>query len=425
MKQDRYGNPISTESDVARDAYVHGVDLMLGGDAGVEAALQAAIDADEGFAMAHLALARAKQGLGKGEEIALPMQRAQALSASVQAQEASAIAALALLLQGKTGLAYPRIRAHAQEFPRDVLVAQTCMGVFGLIGFSGQSGREAEQLAYTTSLAPHYGDDWWFLSMHAFAQLEVGQLERARANIERALEQNSSPAHSVHVKAHLLYECGETEAGLDLLARYQGALDPTAQMHCHLSWHLGLWALETGDLDTMWTMLDRHIKPGLSVSPPLNIMTDNAALLARAEMRGVDVPPAYWHQVSAYALERFAQPGLAFADVHAALAHAMVGQIEPLERIMSEAKGPAAPVVQALAGGFAAYVNGFFGEAVQHFSSVMAQHECIGGSRAQRDLIEMALSAALLRSGHSDEARRVLLMRRPVTTGPHSVAGLH
>ncbi len=424
MRQDRYGNPISTGSDAARDAYVRGVDLLLGGDAGVEAALEAAIAADEGFAMAHLALARAKQGLGKGGEIAAPLQRAQALAGSVQAQEASAIEALGLLLEGKGALAYPRIRAHAEQFPRDVLVAQTCMGVFGLIGFSGQPGREAEQLAYTTTLAPHYGDDWWFLSMHAFAQLEVGQLERARVNIDRALEMSTSPAHTVHVKAHLLYECGETAEGLDLLAGYQGGLDRTAQMHCHLSWHLGLWALETGDLDTMWAMLDRHVKPGQSDSPPLNIMTDSAALLARAELRGIEVPAAYWQQVSAYASERFGQPGVAFADVHAALAHAMAGQTDPLERILSQAKGPAAPVVQALAGGFAAYVSGAFGEAVQHFSGVMAQHERIGGSRAQRDLIEMALSAALLRSGQGDEARRVLAMRRPVTTGPQSVAGL-
>jgi hypothetical protein len=57
-------------------------------------------------------------------------------------------------------------------------------------------GREAEQLAYTTGLAPHYGDDWWFLCQHAFAQMEVGQLELARRNIDRSLELNPTPAHA-------------------------------------------------------------------------------------------------------------------------------------------------------------------------------------------------------------------------------------
>jgi len=141
--------------------------------------------------------------------------------------------------------------------------AQTCTSVFGLIGFSGMPGREAEQLAYTTTLAPHYGNDWWFLSQHAFAQMEVGQLELARRNIDRSLELNATPAHSVHVKTHLHYECGETQAGLSYLTTYQARLDRTAQLHCHVSWHVGLWALDTGDLDTMWRVIEQDIAPGV------------------------------------------------------------------------------------------------------------------------------------------------------------------
>ncbi|MEX0286832.1 MAG: tetratricopeptide repeat protein [Paracoccaceae bacterium] len=424
MRQDRYGNPLSTTSDAARDAYVRGVDLYIGGDAGIEAALEQAVATDDGFAMGHLALARAKQGLGKGAEIAAPLARARELAGQVTTQEASAIDAMGLMLEGQMPLAYPKIRAHVDIYPRDVLLAQTCTSVFGLIGFSGQMGREAEQLAYTTALAPHYGDDWWFLCMHAFAELEVGQLDRARSHIDRSLELHPTAAHGVHVKAHLLYECGSTAEGVDMLATYQPQMDRTAQLHCHLSWHLGLWALETGDLDTMWRMLDDNIAPGQSQSPPLNILTDSAALLARAELRGVAVPDHYWRQISAFAAERFPNPGLAFADVHAALAHAMAGESAPLDRIVADAKGPAAPVVRALAEGFGAFARQDWAEAVRAFSGVMAQHERIGGSRAQRDLIEMALAAALLRQGQGAEARRLLWMRRPATTDAHSVAGL-
>ena len=44
----------------------------------------------------------------------------------------------------------------------------------------------------------------------------------------------------------------------------------------------------------------------------------------------------------------------------------------------------------------------------------MAGHERIGGSRAQRDLLEFALLGALLRSARTEEARRLLILRRPV-----------
>ena len=424
MREDRYGNPLTTQSDTARDAYVRGLDLLLGGDAGVEDAFEAAIAADDGFALAHLGLARAKQGLGKGAEIKAPLEQTRALASGVTVQEAGAIDALGLMLEGKGALAYPKIRAHVDEYPRDALVAQTCMGVFGLIGFSGQAGRESEQLAYARALAPHYGDDWWFLCQLAFAELEVGQLETARRNIDRSQELHPSAAHGVHVKSHLLYESGETDEGIGLLTSYQADLDRTAQMHCHLSWHLGLWSLETGNLDKMWAIIDQDISPEVSRSPPLNILTDTAALLARAELRGVSVPEDYWHRISTYASERFPRTGIAFADVHAAMAHAMAGQGEALHSIVSDAKGPAAEVVRDLAEGFGAFAGGDWAGAVVAFAPAMSRHERIGGSRAQRDLLEMAMTTALLRQGQGDEARRFLATRRPETMGPGSVAGL-
>ena len=171
-------------------------------------------------------------------------------------------------------------------------------------------------------------------------------------------------------------------------------------------------------------MLDDDISPDTSQSPALNVLTDTAALLARAELRGVEVPDPYWAKVSAYAADRFASPGIAFADVHAALAHAMAGQGEALARVVAGAKGPAADVVQDLAEGFGAFAEQRWGAAVARFGRAMSGHERIGGSRAQRDLLEMAMAAALLRLGQGGEARRFLAIRRPVTTGPGSVAGL-
>ena len=54
----------------------------------------------------------------------------------------------------------------------------------------------------------------------------------------------------------------------------------------------------------------------------------------------------------------------------------------------------------------------------------MAAHERIGGSRAQRDLLEFALLGALLRSGRTEEAHRLLILRRPVHAAAPPLAGL-
>lgn len=424
MLQDRYGNTLSTSSAAARDAYVEGIDRFLAAQPGVEASFEAAVAADDGFALGHMALARARQAMAKGDDTKAPMAAAQALAGGLTARERAHVEALSLLVSGQGPAAYKAIRAHLLEHPRDVLVAQTCTGVFGMIGFSGQPGREAEQLAFTSALAPHYGDDWWFLGQHAFSQVEAGQTGPATASIERSMALNPKNAHGAHIRSHVYYEAGETEAGYGYIAGWRSDYEKAGQLHCHIAWHVALWALERGDVETMWRVYDADVGPGSAWGPPLNLLTDSAALLFRAELAGVAVPPERWRAVSEYAARLFPNPGIAFADVHAALAHAMAGDGAALARIVTEAKGPAGDLVRALAEGFGALAAGDWTAAVTHLTAAMPQHERIGGSRAQRDLVEYALLNALLRQGKAEEARLLLSVRRPLKAGAHAVKGL-
>ncbi|HVA41173.1 MAG TPA: hypothetical protein VNF49_10955 [Candidatus Binataceae bacterium] len=56
-QHDRYHLPLSTNSNAAVDDYVQGIDLVLSGNVGAEERLATAIRSDEGFALAHAALA--------------------------------------------------------------------------------------------------------------------------------------------------------------------------------------------------------------------------------------------------------------------------------------------------------------------------------------------------------------------------------
>src|SRR5260370_13557964 len=168
MLRDRFDNSISESSATARDLYVVGVDRLLAAAAGIEEGFAAVIEADPDFALAHSGIARAYQIMGKVPAARAAMAKARALADGLPRKEAAHLHALSLLIDGKVPEAYRAIRAHVTEHPRDALIAQTCTSIYRLIGFSRQPGREAELLAYTTSLAPHYGNDWWFLSQHAF-----------------------------------------------------------------------------------------------------------------------------------------------------------------------------------------------------------------------------------------------------------------
>ena len=423
MMEDRYGLPVTTGSTAARDAYVAAVDGFLSAAPGVEAAFRRAIEADEGLALAHLGLARHFQSVGRAAEAQAPLAAARkaAEARPVTAREAGQLGALGALIEGRGADAFAAIRAHLADHPRDAMAAQPCMGVFGLIGFSGRAEREREQLEFTSALAPRYGEDWWFLGQHAFAQMEAGETRAAEGTIERSLAGNPRNAHGAHIRAHLHYENGETEAGLAYLDDWRADYAREGLMHCHVSWHVALWALERGEVGRMWEVVDADLEDAWG--PPLNVLTDLAAILWRAELAGVEVARSRWRRVSDYAARMFPAPGIAFADAHAALAHAMAGEGAALERIAREATGPAGDVVRELAVAFGALARGDWAEAEAHLRAVADDHARLGGSRAQRDLIEFAHAAALLRLGRGAEARARLAARRPQAPA-RGVAGL-
>ena len=170
MLEDAYGNALGTESSDAQKAYDFGVRKFLGAEPGVADAFQTSIDADEGFALAHIGLAREMQLRAQPDRVRESLTRARELAPGLSARERSHINASALLLTGKSAEAREAVYEHVKEWPTDVLIAQMCTSVFGLIGFSGLPGREAEQLAFMARIAPHYGDNWWCRAQLAFAQ---------------------------------------------------------------------------------------------------------------------------------------------------------------------------------------------------------------------------------------------------------------
>ena len=412
MLQDRYGFDLTTASSAARDAYVAGVDLSLSANRGAEAEFRRAIACDAGLAVAYAALARTLQIAHRPEEAKAVAVQARELASTLPHRERSHVNALATVVDGGSVAGLAAVKEHLAAYPRDAMVLAPCTGVFGLIGFSGRAGREAELLAFLSPFADVYGEDWWFTSAHAFAQVEVGEIELARATIDRSLARYPRNAHGAHIRAHVYYEAGEREAGLANLQDWWRDYPKESLLHCHVTWHIALWQLALGRTEEAWRLYRAHLRPGASTGPPINTLSDCASFLLRAEMAGEERAPELWGELSRYATQWFPAPGIAFADVHGALAHAFAGDATALARIVERAKGPARDVVGPLARAFAAFSRADWGAAGGELEAIMSSHERIGGSRAQRDLIEYALVVCLLRSGRAEEARGLLATRR-------------
>lgn len=423
MLFDRYGLSVSTNSEAARDAYIAGCDGVLTAGPGDADHLVRAVEADPGFALAHAALARARFLQADVAGARQAVARARQLAAGTSPREQGHIDALCLAIEGKPVESLAATRAHLAQFPRDAMVAAPATGVFGLIGFSGRQGREPEQVEFLETLRPHLADDWWFQAVYAFALEEIGRLDEALDLIERSMAAYPRNAHGAHIKAHVLYEMGEDRRALDYLEGWLPDYAREGLMHCHISWHIAMFALILGDTERAWQVYQAQVHPGGAWGPALNVATDAPAFLWRAELAGHPRKAALWREVRDYALKSFPKAGIAFVDVHRALACVAAADQDGVATIVGElqqraasGRSPAGDVVPRLAVGLAAYGRGDWPAAISVLEPALAETVRIGGSRAQRDLIENTLLAAYLKAGRADQAKALVAKhtdRRP------------
>ena len=428
MLDDRYGLMLSTASTAARDAYVTGVDSVISGVAGFRDALALALEHDPQFALAQVALAR---GLFLDAELdtARALARsARDLAAQASPREQSHVNVLCLGIEGKPALAMQAMLTHLHSWPRDAMVLAPATSVFGLYGFSGDPAHEEQLYRLLDSLAPAYGQDWWFDTVHSFAACETGRLDLAWTLIERSLAQHPHNGHAAHFRTHVLYERGESATASEYLESWLPRLDKRSLVHCHLSWHRALAALAAGQRERAWAAYRAGVHPGGAWGPPINVVTDAASFLWRAELAGEPRAARLWHEVHDHALRSYPKAGLPYVDVHSLLACVVDGDSPTMYRLIGEihaciedGRYPPGEVVFWIARGFEAYAEGDWVRAIEALERALPDTVRIGGSRAQRDLVNLTLVAAYIRADRPEDAQRLLASRThptPSAGGP-------
>lgn len=425
MLKDRYDLALTTASDAARDAYVEGCDLALTFYPGAIEAYDQAIAADPGFALAHAGKAQVLLRQGDAGAARAALATAKGLTSGLSEREASHIAFFDLVLAGRTELALAALQAHLAAWPRDALVVNTAANPNGVIGGSGRIGQKHQIAALMDKLAPSYGDDAWFVSYHAMALSEDGQLGAARAKIEQSVAANPNNAHGAHGFAHICYESGERDTARTFLSSWLATYPRDGFFHGHLSWHLSLFEIDAGN----WTEASRLYHDAIALDRhsggPQQKVSDGAAFLWRSELAGHPRDSAAWRALHDYAnsaLPRAAGSGL--ADLHVILAQAVLGsgsaadaRAREIEALAREGRYASGGYLPALAVGFAAFERGDFPGAIEALAPLTGENERIGGSRAQHDLIDFTLLRAYVGSNRMSEARRLLGARRPGASG--------
>jgi hypothetical protein len=423
MHIDTHDLPLSTASAEAAARYRNGVNLILAAWPGADAELDLAIAADPDFALAHAARARAHALSAQPRQAHERVAAARSLAArNGSEREQSHIDVLHLAFSGRSAEALSAALAHADRWPRDVLVLAMPLGAFGLFAFSGMADHDQARVDLCARHAGCFAaDDWWFQTSHGWALAENGEVASGRAMIERAFDLHRANANTVHALAHALFEGGAGEDAEALITGWLPSYDRAGVLHGHLAWHAALVALERGDAPTALGIYESQVRPGVSKGLPINIVSDAASFLWRLELYGHGAPQAGWDQIARYAREAYPRPGHAFVDAHLALIEAATDGSKSLDRrIASLQKGQGGialtEVVPAIGRAAQAFAQADYAACIRTLEPMSDAVVRIGGSGAQREVIEDTLLVALMRAGATDKAQALLerrLHRRP------------
>jgi hypothetical protein len=368
------------------------------------ARVEAALAEAPGFAMAHAL--RAWLHLLGTEPGGVPVARdahCEAVRHARTDRERGHVAAIGHLVEGRWHDASRTLEDVTIAHPRDAL---------GLLAghqidfFTGHSRMLRDRIARAL---PHWDKAMTgyhsVLGMHAFGLEENGDYARAEAAGRRGIELEPRDGWSQHAVAHVLEMQNRQSDGIAwMLGNHAWAGDSFFQVHNW--WHLALYHLELGDADAVLSLFDD--KMGGGRSGVVLDMVDASALLWRLNLRGIDVGDRW--QALAAAWTPMATAGTyAFNDAHAVMAFVGAGQRHlAVAVIAAQQEAVARPGDNAI---FTAEVGLAVTQAILAFGDanytrtaallrpIRSIAHRFGGSHAQRDVIDLTLIEAALRSG--------------------------
>jgi tetratricopeptide (TPR) repeat protein len=431
MAKDRQGLTLagSPQSAEAFDRAVADYYGLTGDPVGI---LKQALADDPAFALGGVAIAALYMiGGFRGDhpEAVDALRAAEAAIGGASERERRHLAAAKAWAEGRTSAATLGWEAILAEHPRDALALRLAQDAHYFLG---------QPLAMRDCAArvlPAWDRDdplaSFVLGLYAFGLEETGDLKRAEDLGREALARNPRDAWATHALAHVMETANRQDEGIAFLKSTRANWGPAHFMAGHNGWHLALFLIELGRFDEVLSDYDRLSAPKLAGDATLD-RVDAAALLWRLELQGVDVGDR-WAPVARQWMAHVDDHVLAFNDLHCAFAAARspdAGHVNRLRRSLDDYerlgagdnRRVTAEVGRRIIDGVLAFAEGAHARAVEAILPVRHEAIRIGGSHAQRDVVNQTLIAAAERSGQWRLAHALLAERAAVRPTPPTMA---
>ena len=179
----------------------------------------------------------------------------------------------------------------------------------------------------------------------------------------------------------------------------------------HIWWHKALFHLELGQYEAALALYDGPMRA--TQRPVALSLTNATALLWRLDALGCGIGDR-WPDLAALWQGHADGKCLVFTDIHAAMAELRSGEASAVERRLESMRETAASDVEAaglyrtvgipVVEGLAAFHRGAWAEVVELLLPVRFDLWQIGGSHAQRDVVDWTLTEAAIRAGQRNVA---------------------
>jgi tetratricopeptide (TPR) repeat protein len=417
--RDSRGCPVSTRSTASLQQFEQALGLSVSYRLDPLASIQAALEADPGFAMGHCL--RAGLMIMATDRMGVPLltesiEAIESLGRRANDRERAHAAAARSWLHGDFAGSIRRYGDILLEYPRDLLALQVAhVGDFFMGSSTMLRDRVAQVLPEWDTSAPGYN---YVLGMYAFGLEETGLYSRAEDIGRRALEINPVDAWGVHAVTHVMEMQGRIREGIDFLTSRERDWADNNGLAFHNWWHLGLFHLDAGNVAQVLDLYDRRIRPAPS-QVPLE-MIDASAMLWRLQLRGVDVGNRWVALASTW--EPFVDHAYyAFNDAHAVMAFVGAERTDLAQRTIAAMEQKCTgtdtnammtrEVGLPLAKALVSFSDRRYSDVVRRLLAIRTIANRFGGSNAQRDLIHLTLVEAALRSDQIRLARALIAER--------------
>ncbi|KAK2172387.1 hypothetical protein NP493_966g00006 [Ridgeia piscesae] len=252
---------------------------------------------------------------------------------------------------------------------------------------------------------PHYG---FLIGMYAFGLCETNMFDQAERMARKALQLDRGNAWATHTLAHVLETQGRWEEGIAFYSSTVQDWEPCTMFACHNYWHWALFYIEKGEYQSAIDIYDSQVFRRASTSGGMLDMADSCAMLWRLEMEGVDVGDR-WKGIYEVCRPLVDVHVLVFNDIHMLMSYLRAKKTDTVAKMMAsindyieccncDNSDISRDVGVTICEAFAAYSDGEFAKAVDLLNPIRYKVCRIGGSNAQRDIFNLFLINATLRS---------------------------